>query len=148
VLAESSFWHLRPQRRTKRKASSLQLLSTPTSSSSGGDWSRLPSPTTSQPCKGKNLPSVKRDDRGTDTGTCRDIMRLGNRIRRSSYPGTKLQKWEKLSTSEYTKKDGTLANVIADKLKTESRSKSSKVQGCTKRTLSLLRTYNPTWLVQ
>ena len=42
-------------------------------------------------------------------------MRLGNGIRRSSYPGTKLQKWEKLPTSEYTEKDGILAAVIADK---------------------------------
>ena len=44
---ESSFRHLRPQRRTKRKVPSRQLLSTPTSSSSGGYLSRLPSQMTS-----------------------------------------------------------------------------------------------------
>jgi hypothetical protein len=45
-----SFRHLRPQRRMERNSSPQQLLSTPMSSSSGGDWSHLPSPTTSQPC--------------------------------------------------------------------------------------------------
>jgi hypothetical protein len=75
-------------------------------------------------------------------------MRLGNRIRRSPYPRTKLQKWEKLPTSEYTEKDGTLAAVITDKLRTESGSKPSKVQGCAERTLSLLGTCTPTSLVQ
>jgi hypothetical protein len=95
----------------------------------------------SQPCKWKNLHIVKRGDGGTDVGTCVDITRLGKGTRRTLYPGTKLQKWEKLPTSEYTEKDGTLAAVIADKLRTESGSKPSKAQGCAKRTLSLLRTY-------
>jgi hypothetical protein len=71
-----------------------------------------------------------------------------NGIRRSPYPRTKLQEWEKLPTSEYTEKDGTHAVVIADKLKTESGSKSSKVQGCTERTISLLGTCTPTSLAQ
>jgi hypothetical protein len=46
----------------------------------------------SQPCKGKNLPSMRHADGGTDAGTCGDITRLGNTIWRSPYPGTKLQK--------------------------------------------------------
>jgi hypothetical protein len=50
--------------------------------------------------------------------------------------------------SEYTEKDRTLAAVIADKIRTESGSKSSKVQGCTERTLSLLGTCTPTSLAQ
>jgi hypothetical protein len=50
----------------------------PTFSSSGGDWSQHPSPTMSQPCMGKNLPSVRHDDGGTDARTCDDITRLGN----------------------------------------------------------------------
>jgi hypothetical protein len=79
---------------------------------------------------------------------CGGITRLGNGIQHSPYPGTRSQKWEKLSTSEYTKKDGTLATVIVDKLKTENESKPSKVQGCTERTLSLLGTCTPTFLVQ
>ena len=75
-------------------------------------------------------------------------MRLGNGIQRSPYPGTKPQKEEKLPTSEYTEKGGTLAAVIADKLRTKNGSKPSKVQGYVKRTLSLLGTYTPTSLAQ
>jgi hypothetical protein len=44
----------------------------------------------SLPCKGKNLPNMKRDDGGTDAGTYGDIMKLGNRIQRSPYRATKL----------------------------------------------------------
>jgi hypothetical protein len=91
---EPSFRRLRPQRRTERRAPSRQLPSTPTSSSSGGDWSQHPSLTMSLPCKGRNLPSVRHDDGGTDTGTYDDTTKLGNRIRRSPYLMTKLQKWE------------------------------------------------------
>jgi hypothetical protein len=43
----------------------------------------------SLPCKGKNLRSVKHDDRGTEVGTCGSITRLGNGIRHSPYLGTK-----------------------------------------------------------
>jgi hypothetical protein len=60
----------------------------------------------------------------------------------------KPQKWEKLLTSEYTEKGGTLAAVIADKLRTENGNKPSKVQDCAERTLSLLGTYTPTSLMQ
>jgi hypothetical protein len=42
----------------------------------GGDWSRLPSPMMSRPCKGKNFPSVKRGNEGTDARMCGDITRL------------------------------------------------------------------------
>jgi hypothetical protein len=55
----------------------------------GGDWSRLPSPTTSQPCKGKNLPSEKLDDEGTDAGIFGDITKLGSETQRSPYLGMK-----------------------------------------------------------
>jgi hypothetical protein len=70
-------------------------------------------------------------DGGTDAGTYGDIMKLGNGIRRSPYLVTKLQKWEKLPTSEHTEKGRTLTVVIADKLRTENKSEPSKVQGCT-----------------
>jgi hypothetical protein len=102
----------------------------------------------SLPCKGKNLPSVKHDDGGTDDGTYGDITKLGNGIRRSRYPKTKPQKWEKLLTSECTEKGETLAAAIADKLRTESESKPSKVLGYGERTLSSLGTCTPTLLVQ
>jgi hypothetical protein len=58
-----------------------------------------------------------------------DITRLGSGTRRSLYPGTKFQKWEKLPTSEYTEKDGILAAVIAGRLRIESGSKPSKAHG-------------------
>jgi hypothetical protein len=95
---------------------------------------------TSQPYKGKNLPSMKHGDEGTNTGMFGDITRLGSGTQHSPYPGMKFQKWEKLPTSECTEKDGILAGVIADRLRTESGSKLSKAHGCAKRILSSLET--------
>ena len=138
--AELSFWHLRPQRRTERNSPPLQLLFTPTSTSSGGDWSRLPSPTTSQPCQGKNLPSEKLGDEGTDAGIFVDITKLGSGTQRNPYLRMKSRKWEKLQTSEYSDKGGILVDVTASKLKTEIKNKLNKVQGYAERTLSLLET--------
>ena len=43
-----------------------------------------------------------------------DITRLGNGTQHCPYPETKFQKWDKLSTSEYTEKDGILAAEIAN----------------------------------
>jgi hypothetical protein len=80
----------------------------------------------SRPCKGKNLPSVKHGDEGTNAGIFSDITRLVSGTQRSPYPGMKFQKWEKLPTSEYTEKDGILAGVIADRLRTKSGSKPSR----------------------
>jgi hypothetical protein len=94
----------------------------------------------SLPCKGKNLPSVKHNDGGTDAGTYGDIMKLGNRIRRSLYPETKPQRWERLPMSECTEKGVTLVTAIIDKLRTESESKLNKALGYDERTLSSLRT--------
>jgi hypothetical protein len=74
------------QKETRHHGSSFSTL---TSSSSRGDWSHLPSLTTSRLCKGKNLPSVKHDDEGTDAGMFSDITRLGSGIQRSLYPGMK-----------------------------------------------------------
>jgi hypothetical protein len=138
--AKLSFWHLRPQRRTKRNSPSRQLLSTPTSFSSGGDWNRLPSPTTSQPCRGKNLPNVKHVDEGTDARIFGDITRLGSGTQRSPYLRMKFQKWEKPLMSGYTEKGGNLTDVIADKLRTEIENKPSRAQGYAERIPSLLET--------
>jgi hypothetical protein len=55
----------------------------------GGEWSHLPSPTTSQPCEGKNLPSEKLGDGGTDAGIFGDITKLGSETQRSLYPEMK-----------------------------------------------------------
>jgi hypothetical protein len=41
------------------------------------DWNHLPSPTMSQPCQGKSLPSEKLGDGGTDAGIFSDITKLG-----------------------------------------------------------------------
>jgi hypothetical protein len=46
------------------------------------------------------------------------------------------------------RKDGILAALTVDKLRTESGSKPSKAQGCTGRTISLLETCTPTSLTQ
>jgi hypothetical protein len=102
----------------------------------------------SLPCKGKNLPSVKRGNRGTDVGTYNDIMKLGNGIRRSPCPEMKPRRWERLLMSECTEKGVTLATAIADKLRTGSESKPNKALGYGERTLSSLRTCTPTLLVQ
>jgi hypothetical protein len=83
---------------------------------------------------------VKHGDEGTDARMFDDITRLGSGTRCSPCPRMKFQKWEKLPTSEYTEKDGILAGVIADRLRTESGSKPSKAQGCAERILSLLET--------
>jgi hypothetical protein len=47
---------------------------------------------TSQPCRGKNLPSEKLDDGGTDARIFDDITKLGSETQRSPYPGMKSQK--------------------------------------------------------
>ena len=106
----------------------------------GGDWSYLPSPTTGQPCREKNLPSEKLGDEETDAGIFGDIMKLGSRTQRSPYLEMKSRKWEKLPTSGYSEKGGILADVIADKLKTKIENKLNKVPGYAERTLSSLET--------
>jgi hypothetical protein len=90
----------------------------------------------SQPCQGKNLPSEKLADGGTDAGIFGDITRLGSGTQRSLYPGMKSQKWEKLLTNESLEKGGTPADVIAGKLKTEIEKKLSRMRGYVERTLS------------
>jgi hypothetical protein len=97
----------------------------------------------SPPCKGRNLPIEKHDDEGTDVGTCGNIMKPGNGIRRSLYPETKPQRWEKLLTNECTKKGATLAAAITDKPKTGSESWPSRTLGFGERTLSSLETCTP-----
>jgi hypothetical protein len=113
-----------------------QLHSTPTSSSSGEEWNRLPSPTTSQPCLGKNLLSEKLADGGTDAEIFGDITKQGNGTRRSLYLEMKFRRWEKLLTNESSERGGTLADMIVGKLK----SKLNRMQGYAERTLSLRET--------
>jgi hypothetical protein len=113
-----------------------QLLSTPTSSSSREEWNHLPSLTTSQPCLGKNLLSKKLADRATDAEIFGDITKLGNRTRRSLYPEMKSRRWEKLLMNESSEKGGTLADVIAGRLK----SKLNSMRGYAERTLSSCKT--------
>jgi hypothetical protein len=111
------FWHL--QRRTERSLSSRQLPSTPTSSSSGEEWNHPPSPTTNQPCLGKNLLSEKLADGGTDTGTFGNIMKPKNETRRSLYLEMKSQRWEKLLMNESSGKGETPTDVIVGRLKSK-----------------------------
>jgi hypothetical protein len=86
----------------------------------------------SQPCLGKNLLSEKLADGGTNTGIFSDITKLGNGTRRSLCPEMKSWRWEKLLMNESSEKGGTLADVIAGRLK----SKLNRIQGYTERTLS------------
>jgi hypothetical protein len=111
-------------------------LSTLTSSSSREEWNHLPSPTTSQPCLGKNLLSGKLVDEGTHAGMFGDIMKLENETRHSLYPKMRSWRWEKLLMNESSGKGGTLADVIAGRLK----SKLNRMRGYTERTHSLRET--------
>jgi hypothetical protein len=60
----------------------------------------------------------------------------------------KFWKWEKLPMNESSEKGGILADVTADKLKTENENKLNRVQGYAEKTLSLLGTWTLTFLVQ
>jgi hypothetical protein len=82
---------LRPQRRTERKSPRQQRHSTPTSSSSG-EWSRLPSPTTNQPHPEKNHLNENPADGGTGAGTFDDITRLESEIQNSLSRETRSQR--------------------------------------------------------
>jgi hypothetical protein len=81
----------------------------------------------SQPCRGKNLPSKKLGDEGTGAGIFGDITKLGSGTQRSSYLGMMSREWEKLPSSEYSDKGGILADVTADKIKTEIKNKLNMV---------------------
>jgi hypothetical protein len=131
-LVKLLFWHLRPQRRTERSLSSQQLHSTPTSSSSGGEWNRAPSPTMNQPCLGKNLLSEKLADKGTDAGMLGDIMKPESETQRIPYHEMRSRRWEKPLMNESSRKGGISADVIVGKLK----SKPSRGRDNAKRTLS------------
>jgi hypothetical protein len=113
------FWYLCPQRRTERSLSSRPLHSTPTSSSSEGEWSRPPSPTTNQLCLGKNHLSEKLVDEGTNVVTKGDIMKPENETRRSLYHEMRSRRWEKLQMNEFSGKGGIPADVIVGKLKSK-----------------------------
>jgi hypothetical protein len=86
----------------------------------------------SQLCLGKNLLNEKLADGGTDAEIFGDITKRGNGTRRSRYPEMKSRRWEILLTNESSKKGGTLADVIAGRLK----SKLNRMRGYAERTLS------------
>ena len=85
------FPFLRPQRRTERNSPRQQCRSTPTSSSSG-EQSRPPSPTTNRPRLEKNHLSENPADEGTDAGTFDDITQLEKGIRSSLSRETRSQR--------------------------------------------------------
>jgi hypothetical protein len=125
---------------SKKDGKELATTVTPfypsSSGGGGGDWSRLPSPTTNRLCKGKSLPSEKLGDEGTDAGIFGDITRLGNRTQRSPYLEMKFQRQEKPPMSEHTEKGGILAAMIDNKLRIEIKNKLSMAQGYAERILS------------
>jgi hypothetical protein len=98
--------------------------STPTFFSSG-EWSRLPSPTTSQPRLGKNHLSGSPVDEETGAETSSDITKPENGIRSSLSRETRSRRWEKLRKNASSENEGTPDDVIADEL----RNKPSKTQG-------------------
>jgi hypothetical protein len=79
---------LHPQRRAEGSSSLRQFHSTLMSSSSG-EWSRPPSPTTNQLRPGKNLLSGNPADEETDAETFDDITRPGNGTQRNPYHETR-----------------------------------------------------------
>jgi hypothetical protein len=82
------FPFLRPQRRTERRSPRQQRHSIPTSSSSG-EWSRLPSPTTSRPHPEKNHLNENPADGETGARTFDDITRAENGTRSNLSHGTR-----------------------------------------------------------
>jgi hypothetical protein len=78
-----------------------------------------PSPTTSQPCLGKNLLSEKLADGGINAGMLGDIMKPENETRRSLYHEMRSRRWEKLLMNESSGKGGIPADVIVSKLKSK-----------------------------
>jgi hypothetical protein len=104
----------------------------PTSSSSGEEWNRPPSPTTSQSCLGKNLLSEKLADGGTDAEMFSDIMKPENETRCSLYLEMKSRRREKLLMNESSGKGGIPADMIVGRLK----SKPSRMRDNAERTLS------------
>jgi hypothetical protein len=85
------FLCLLSQRRTERRSSWQLLHSTPTSSSSG-EWSRPPSPTTSRLHPERNLLSGNPADEGTDAEISGDITRPESGTRCSLYRETRSQR--------------------------------------------------------
>jgi hypothetical protein len=82
------FLFLRPQRRTEKRSSRPPYHSTPTSSSSG-EWSRPPSPTTSRSRPEKNHLSGNPADGETGAETFGDTTRPENGIRSNLFRGTR-----------------------------------------------------------
>jgi hypothetical protein len=70
-----------------------------------------------QPHQEKNLFFGSLADGGTDAEIFGDITRPENEIRRSPYRETRSQKWEKLRKNGSSEKEGTLDDVIVDRLK-------------------------------
>jgi hypothetical protein len=121
-----------PSKENREKLVVTELHSTPTSSSSGEEWNRPPSPTMSQPCLGKNLLSEKLADGGTNARMFGDIMKPEKETRHSLYLEMRSQRWEKLLMNEPSGKGGIPADVIVGRLK----SKPSRRRDNAERTLS------------
>jgi hypothetical protein len=120
------FLRLRPQRRTERRSSRHLYHSTPTSSSSG-EWSRPPSPTTSRLYPERNLLSGNPADEGTDAEISGDIMRPESGTRCSLCHETRPQRWEEPWKSVSSGKGGIPDDAIAGELKNRPNRKQSNV---------------------
>jgi hypothetical protein len=120
------FLRLRPQRRTERR-SSRQLHHYTLTSSSSGEWSRPPSPTTSRLYPERNFLSGSPADEGTDAEISGDITRPESGTRRSWCCETRPQRWEKPRKSVSFGKGGITDDAIAGELKNRLNRKQSNV---------------------
>jgi hypothetical protein len=116
---------------SERRSPRQPRHSTPTFFSSG-EWSRLPSPTTSRPRLGKNHLSGNPVDEEISAGTSGDITKPENGIQSSLSRETRSRRWEKLRKNASSENEGTPNGVIVDEL----RNKPSKTQGSAGKTHS------------
>jgi len=110
------FLCLCPQRRTERRSPRQLHHSTPTSSSSG-EWSRPPSPTTSRLHPERNLLSGNPADEGTNAEISGDITRPESGTRRNPYRETRSRRREKLRRNVSSGNEGIPDDAIVDGLK-------------------------------
>jgi hypothetical protein len=101
-----------PSKENGKRSSRQQCHSTPTSSSSG-EWSHPPSPTTSRPHPEKNRLNENPADGGTGAGTFDDITRPKNRIQNNLSRETRSRRQEKLWKNASSENEGTPDDVIA-----------------------------------
>jgi hypothetical protein len=106
-----------PSKENRKKLVIITTLFYPNVLFIGGRVESSPSPTTNQPCLGKNHLSGKLVDEGTDAVTPGDIMKPKNETRCSQCREMRSWRWEKLQMNESSGKGGITTDVIVGELK-------------------------------